>query len=300
MRAHDLRAELHEDRLSFLMEAHNALSARIVEESRFEGIWASSLTIATTLGLRDCNEASWTQILDVVESMTDVTTLPILLDGDSGFGSYNNVRLLVRKLCQRGVAGISLADRPFPKLNSFVGDLQPLAAIDEFCGKIKAAKDSQTDDDFCVIARVEALVTGNSLNEALRRASSYRAAGADAILVHSKRPTPHEVIAFGRQWARRTPVLIVPTTYPAIRPEVIRASGISTVIWANHNLRAAISSMRHVCRQIRAAQSAIGAQRAIVSVGEVLELFDHAELLHADRLYGAGGYDRAHGHPTGA
>jgi phosphoenolpyruvate phosphomutase len=285
-RTQKLRAELFGEGLGFLMEAHNALSAKIVEEFRFEGIWASGLTIATTLGFRDCNEASWTQVLDVVETMADVTTIPILLDGDSGFGNFNNVRLLVRKLCQRGVAGICLADKPFPKLNSLVGDLQPLAAVDEFCGKIKAAKDSQTDDDFCVVARVEALVSGAGMNEAMRRATAYSAAGADAVLVHSKRSSSDEVVAFGHRWARRTPVLIVPTTYPAIRPETIQAAGISVVIWANHNLRAAISSMRSVCRQINEARSAAEVQGTIASVGEVLELFDHAELLRANELYG--------------
>src|SRR5215468_6119642 len=89
--------------LTFLMEAHNGLSAKIVEEAGFDGIWASGLTISAALGVRDCNEASWTQVLEVLEFMADVTDIPILLDGDTGYGNFNNARRLVRKLCQRGI-----------------------------------------------------------------------------------------------------------------------------------------------------------------------------------------------------
>src|SRR5262249_22074473 len=101
-----LRRELISPDLSFLMEAHNGLSAKIVEEAGFAGIWASGLAISAALGLRDNNEASWTQVLDVLEFMADATTLPILVDGDTGYGNFNNVRRLVKKLCQRGIAGV--------------------------------------------------------------------------------------------------------------------------------------------------------------------------------------------------
>src|SRR5215813_3211090 len=155
--------------MSFLMEAHSGLSAKIVEEAGFAGIWASGLSISASLGLRDSNEASWTQVLDVLEFMTDATRLPILVDGDTGYGNFNNVRRLIRKLCQRQVAGVCIEDKLFPKTNSFVGERQPLAEVDEFCGRIKAGKDSQTDADFVLVARVEALISGHGLDEALRR-----------------------------------------------------------------------------------------------------------------------------------
>ena len=142
--------------LEFLMEAHNGLSARIAEESAFKGLWASGLTISASLGVRDSNEASWTQVLETVEFMNDATRLPILLDGDTGYGNFNNVRRLVRKLEQRQVAAMCIEDKLFPKTNSFIkGEQQPLAEIDEFCGKIKAAKDTQEDPDFAVVARTE-------------------------------------------------------------------------------------------------------------------------------------------------
>ena len=145
----------------FILEAHSGLSAKIVEEAGFKGIWGSGLAISASLGVRDNNEASWTQVLDVCEFMSDVTTIPILLDGDTGFGNFNNMRRLVKKLEQRDIAGVCIEDKLFPKTNSFIGgEMQPLADMDEFCGKIKAAKNTQTDEDFCVVARVEAFIAG--------------------------------------------------------------------------------------------------------------------------------------------
>ena len=148
-RAARLRRPARVARLEFLMEAHNGLSARIVEEAGFSGIWACGLAMSAQFGVRDNNEASWTQVLEVLEFMADATTLPILLDGDTGYGNFNNVRRLVRKLEQRGIAGVCIEDKLFPKTNSFIdGERQPLADVDEFCGQIKAGKDAQTDDGF--------------------------------------------------------------------------------------------------------------------------------------------------------
>jgi phosphoenolpyruvate phosphomutase len=185
-KARSLRRLLESPRLEFILEAHNGISARIVEQAGFKGIWASGLAISAQFGVRDNNEASWTQIVDMIEFMSDVTTIPILLDGDTGYGNFNNMRRLVRKLEQRQVAGVCIEDKQFPKTNSFIeGERQPLAEIDEFCGKIKAGKDSQLDDDFVIIARVEALIAGWEMAEALHRAEAYHAAGADGILIHS-------------------------------------------------------------------------------------------------------------------
>jgi phosphoenolpyruvate phosphomutase len=109
------------DELEFMMEAHNGLSARIVREAGFKGIWASGLAISAQFGVRDNNEASWTQVVDNLEFMADASDLPILLDGDTGYGNFNNVRRLVRKLEQRGIAGVCIEDKIFPKTNSFIG-----------------------------------------------------------------------------------------------------------------------------------------------------------------------------------
>jgi phosphoenolpyruvate phosphomutase len=124
--------------LSFIMEAHSGLSAKIVERSGFEGIWASGLSISTALGLRDSNEASWSQVLEVLEFMSDATNIPIMVDGDTGYGNFNNVRILVKKLCSVGIAAVCIEDKTFPKTNSFISGMQELANIEEFCGKIKA------------------------------------------------------------------------------------------------------------------------------------------------------------------
>src|SRR5262245_31770846 len=279
------RSLLESPDLTFLMEAHDGLSAKIVEETGFPAIWASGLTVSAALGVRDSNEASWTQVLEVLEFMADATSVPILLDGDTGYGNFNNVRRLVKKLCQRGVAAVCLEDKLFPKTNSFIGDNQPLADPDEFCGKIKAGKDSATDPDFSIVARVEALIAGRGLDEALRRAEAYRGAGADAILIHSKRQTADEILAFAAEWGRRGPLVIVPTMYYATPADVFRRAGTSVVIWANHNLRAAISAMREVSRRIRAEESLVGVEGAIASVREVFALAGNWELEEAERRY---------------
>src|SRR4051794_6902480 len=134
-------------------EAHNALSAKIVEEAGFAAIWAGGLTISAQAGLRDHNEAGWAQGLDHLEFMGDAVTVPILVDGDTGHGDYNNFSRLVRKLEQRGIAAVCIEDKCFPKTNSFLrGTQQPLAPVEEFVGKLKAGKDAQQDTDFTVVA----------------------------------------------------------------------------------------------------------------------------------------------------
>ena len=113
-----LRQLISSNQLEFIMEAHDGLSAKIVEETGFKGIWGSGLAISASLGVRDNNEASWTQVLDVIEFMSDATSIPILLDGDTGYGNFNNMRRLVKKLCQKGAGGVCIEDKIFPKTNS--------------------------------------------------------------------------------------------------------------------------------------------------------------------------------------
>lgn len=272
--------------LEFLMEAHNGLSARIVEEAGFRGIWASGLSISASLGVRDTNEASWTQVLEVVEFMSDATAIPILLDGDTGFGNFNNVRRLVKKLEQRGIAAVCIEDKLFPKTNSFIhGDCQPLADMEEFCGKIKAVKDAQADPEFCLVARLEAFIAGWGLDEMLRRAEAYQAAGADALLIHSKQSTPDQILDFAQAWGNRCPLLIVPTMYYSTPTEVFEQAGIRMIIWANHNVRAAISAMQQTSRAIFQERSLRNVEDRIVPVKEVFRLQNAAELIAAEERY---------------
>jgi phosphoenolpyruvate phosphomutase len=280
-----LKTLLASSQTEFIMEAHDGLSAKIVEEAGFDGIWASGLTMSAALGVRDSNEASWTQILDVLEFMADATSIPILVDGDTGYGNFNNMRRVVRKLGERGIAGICIEDKLFPKTNSFIGDGQPLADIDEFCGKIKAGKDSQIDDDFCVVARIEALISGCGMVEALKRAKAYHEAGADALLIHSKQRDPEEILTFIEEWGNRCPVVIVPTTYYDTPTEAWRKAGVSLVIWANHNLRASITAMREVSSRIAREQSLAGIEKSVAAVRDIFEIAGNAELAEAEKKY---------------
>ncbi|WP_375595240.1 phosphoenolpyruvate mutase [Algihabitans albus] len=280
-----LRSAIQSEELAFLMEAHDALSALIVERNGFSGIWASGLSISTALGLRDANEASWSQVVDVVERMADSTSIPILVDGDSGFGNFNNVRLLVRKLSHRGAAGICLEDKQFPKMNSFVGDRHPLAGVEEFCGRLRAARDSAGDDDFVVVARIEALIAGHGLQEALDRAHRYGDAGADAILIHSRLSDASEILGFVEAWDNKRPVVIVPTTYYRTPMQRFRSAGVSAVIWGNHNMRAAAAAMQLLCERVRRDESVADVEGEIATLKEIFELLDYAELSSAERTY---------------
>jgi phosphoenolpyruvate phosphomutase len=277
---------LKSNQLEFLMEAHDGLSAKIVEEAGFKGIWASGLCISASLGVRDNNEASWTQVLEIVEFMSDATTIPILLDADTGYGNFNNARRLVRKLEQRGVAGMCIEDKLFPKTNSYISsEKQPLADIDEFCGKIKAAKDSQQDNDFCTIARVEAFIVGWGLAEALRRAEAYHRAGADGILIHSKLSVPDQVLTFMKEWKDTCPVVIVPTTYYSTPTQIFAEAGVSIVIWANQLLRSSIAAMQRTTAKLYKEKSLLAVEKDIVPVKEVFRLQNVDELKTAELRY---------------
>ena len=277
---------LQSKELEFILEAHNGLSAKIVEESGFKGIWGSGLSISASLGVRDNNEASWTQVLEVIEFMSDATNIPILLDADTGYGNFNNVRRLVKKLEQRKIAAMCIEDKLFPKTNSFInGEAQELAKIDEFSGKIKAAKDTQEDPDFCVVARIEAFIAGWGLGEVLKRAEAYHKAGADALLIHSKKPTAEDIFAFMNEWKDTCPVVIVPTMYYNTPTDEFRKYGISLVIWANHLVRASIKAMQHTAAQIFQDQALTSIENEIVSVKDIFRLQNADELKNAEKIY---------------
>jgi phosphoenolpyruvate phosphomutase len=273
--------------LAFLMEAHDGLSARIAAEAGFEGVWASGLTMSASFGVRDNNELSWSQVVDHAGFMADAAgAVPILIDGDTGYGNFNNMRRLVRKLEQVGVAGVTIEDKLFPKTNSFLrSEQQPLADVEEFCGKIKAGKDSQSDPDFVLIARVEALIAGWGLAEAIRRAEAYHLAGADAILIHSRQSSPAEIFAFLDAWASRSPVVLVPTKYWRTPTAEFRARRVSVVVWANHLLRAGIAAMQATARQLREEESLLNVEPQVAVLPEVFRLQGDQELEDAERRY---------------
>jgi phosphoenolpyruvate phosphomutase len=270
----------------FILEAHNGLSAKIVEEAGFKGIWGSGLALSAQHAVRDNNELSWTQVVEALEFMSDATSIPILLDGDTGYGDFNNMRRLVCKLEQRDIAGVCIEDKLFPKTNSFIqGEQQELEDIDTFCGKIQAGKDAQQHDDFCIVARVEAFIAGWGLEEALRRGEAYRRAGADAILIHSKLSRPDEVLEFSREWDNRCPLVIVPTKYYSTPTEVFRDHDVSLVIWANHMIRSNITAMQKTARAIHDSESLLDVEGQVATVSEIFRLQGADELLEAEKIY---------------
>ncbi|MCV9947467.1 phosphoenolpyruvate mutase [Rhizobium sp. BT-175] len=269
--------------LEFIMEAHDGLSAAIAAQAGFNALWASGLSISSSLGYRDANEASWTQMVDVVERMADASGLPILVDGDSGFGNFNNARLLATKLQQRGASGVCLEDKGFPKMNSFIGNRHPLADIGEFSGRLRAVKD--TVPEMVLVARIEALIAGYGLEEALVRAHAYADAGADAILIHSRKSDAAEILEFTKQWGGKLPVVIVPTKYYKTPVSAYREARISTVIWANHNMRAAIAGMRATCGRILAEESIANVEPEVATLEDVFGLLRYDELSAAEDRY---------------
>jgi phosphoenolpyruvate phosphomutase len=285
-KASQLKNLLMSNQLEYFLESHNGLSAKIVQEAGFKGIWASGLAISSAFGVRDCNEASWTQVLETLEFMSDVTDIPILLDADTGYGNFNNVRRLIKKLEQRSVAGVCIEDKIFPKTNSFInGNSQSLAPVEEFCGKIKAAKDTQVDKDFCVVARTEAFIVGKGLEEALERCTKYYQAGADAVLVHSACTTAEQIILFMQHWQENCPVIIVPTAYYKTPTQVFKELGIRLILWANHMVRASIYQMQKVATIIYQQESVEMIDAEIVPLKEVFKLQNFEELHKAENKY---------------
>jgi len=185
------------------------------------------------------------------------------------------------------VAGACIEDKLFPKTNSLLGNTEgkPLADIEEFCLKIKAMKDTATDPDFCVVARVESFIAGWPLSEALKRAEAYANAGADAILMHSKKNDRSDIESFCKAWKNRHPVIIVPTKYYTTPTQVFRDWEVSMVIWANHNMRAAVSAMQKTSATIFKEESLVSVEKGVAPVNEVFRLQGQPELNDAEKKY---------------
>jgi phosphoenolpyruvate phosphomutase len=269
----------------FLMEAHDGMSARIADAAGFPAIWASGLSISTALGVRDSDEASWSQILSVVSRIADASNVPVVVDGDTGYGNFNSARRFVRQAELTGASAVCLEDKVFPKMNSFVGDNHQLAPVDEFCGKLRACKDIGADKDFCVIARTETLIAGRSMAEALDRAEAYARVGADAIFIHSRRKTAEQIEEFASRWTGPVPLVIAPTTYADTPTEEFRKMGIRGIIWANQNMRAAFAAMRAVCQHIALSRNVLHVEDRLAPLAEVFTMLRYDELAEDERRY---------------
>lgn len=271
-----LRARISQRGLLHVMAAHSPLSAILAQEAGFDALWASGFELSALFGVPDMSLISMTQHLDMVRAIAGRTSLPIVADIDTGFGNAINVIHAVTEYERAGVSAVVIEDKTFPKVTSLVADgRQELVRIEEFQGKIEAAIAARRDPNLLVIARTEALIAGLGEAEALRRARAYEDAGADMILIHSKKETPHEIESFARAWTGDVPLTIVPTAYPELDAERIKALGtIAIVIYGNHALRAAVTAMQDVFRRIVADGGIRNVNSDIVSVEEIFRLQD--------------------------
>lgn len=271
-KARALRRALKSQKIVRVMGAHNGLGAKLIERSGFDGVWASGLEISTAFCVPDANILTMTENLDTARTINDATGLPVICDCDTGYGNASNVKHMVKRYEAAGLAALVIEDKIFPKVNSFISGGQDLAPMEEFAGRIRAAKEAQAGPDLMVFARVEALIAGFGLEEALRRAHAYADAGADGIVIHSKSSSPEEVIAFSRRWNRRLPLVAIPTTYFKITAEELQREGFSMVIYANQGLRAAIRAMEETFRAIRESGSTAAVESLITPMKQVFEL----------------------------
>lgn len=254
--------------------AGDALCAKLIECAGFDFIWSSSLCVSATFAVPDANLISMSQYCEAARSMNEVVSIPIIADCDTGYGNANNLMYAVKKFGEAGIAGISIEDKKFPKDNSLLdGGRQELAPIDEFVGKIKAAKDHQQDEKFIVIARVEALIAGWGQEEAMKRSRRYAEAGADCILMHSKAKQPDEILEFIRYWDLPTPIALVPTNYPSLTlQEVEKLKKVKLFIYANQPMRASVKAQEALLEEIKRAGGIHTIDSMMAPVSHIFEI----------------------------
>ena len=267
-----LRQALSGDKPVVAIGGHDGLSAKLAERAGFDAVWASGLEISTSAGVPDANILTMTDFLRAAREMNSATSLPIVADCDTGFGNSNNVIHMVRQYETSGIAAVCIEDKLFPKVNSFVPGRQELATAWEFAGKIMAAKHAQELPDLVVIARLESLIAGHSVDEALRRADTYHRAGADMILIHSKSTNPDQILGFLRLWGRRCPVAIVPTTFPQLTVDDWQREGVNLIIYANQGMRAAITAVEETYAKIISARCTMPVEEGIAPLSTVFDL----------------------------
>ncbi|MGA8429765.1 MAG: isocitrate lyase/phosphoenolpyruvate mutase family protein [Candidatus Sulfotelmatobacter sp.] len=265
--------------------AHDALGARLAERAGFDGVWASSFEISASHGVPDAGILCMSEFLSSAASMAAAVDIPVVADCDSGFGNAINVIHMVRRYESAGVAAVCIEDKVFPKVNSLVSKRQQLAGLAECAGKIEAAKNAQIGSDFVVIARVEALIAGETQQEALRRAHAYADAGADAILIHDKSPSPNAIVEFCRAWDGSAPLVVVPTTYYSVAVSELSALGVKMVIYANHGLRACVRALEETFGEILRQGTTSTVEHNLAPISSIFELQGCAQLERDERNY---------------
>ena len=268
-----------------ILEAHDGLCGLIIENLEiqkgdkrevFDGMWSSSLTDSTSKGKPDIEAVDLTTRLQDLNNILECTTKPIIFDGDTG-GKIEHFTFTVRTLERHGISAIIIEDKVGLKKNSLFGTdaIQTQDTIEGFCAKIKAGKEAQVTQDFMIIARIESLIAGKPMSDALERAYAYVEAGADGIMIHSKNKSGEDIKEFCltfRQRYAHVPIVVVPTTYDHIHESELRKWGVNVVIYANHMLRAAYPAMLRVACTILENGRAQEVRDLCMPIKEILEL----------------------------
>jgi len=283
-----LRKQLTDRKKPILVSgSHDAISARLAELAGFQAIWASGFGISLSQkAVPDANVLTMTENLEYARNMDEAVSIPVIADCDNGFGNAINVIRTVRDYERAGIAGICIEDNIFPKRCSFYESVdRRLESIEEFSGKIRAAKDAQRTSEFVIIARTEALIAGYNMTEAVERAYAYAEAGADAILVHSKQKTFDQLLEFTTHWDHRVPLVIVPTIFPQTPVQDMHAAGFQVIIYANQAVRASVRAMQATLRTILEDQHAHSVNENISTLPEIFELIGVNELQRQEQKY---------------
>ena len=280
-----LRRLIQSKKIVRIIEAHSGLSGLIVEHTKFEkegvirefdGMWASSLTDSTSKGKPDIEAVDITARVSNINDLVEVTTKPIIFDGDTG-GKIEHFVFTVRTLERLGVSAIIIEDKVGLKKNSLFGTEvdQQQDSIEGFCEKIIAGKHAQVTDDFMVISRIESLILKQGMEDALSRAKAYTNAGVDAVMIHSKESKPDEILEFCKRYRafdRTVPIIVVPSSFDTIYEDDLARAGVKVVIYANQLLRSAYPSMVNTAKLILEHQRAYEARPNLMSIKEILTL----------------------------
>ncbi len=285
LRIHRLRKLLEVKPLVRFLEAHNGLSGLIVEKlkvsqgdmvKQFDGMWASSLCDSTVKGKPDIELVDYSSRLNTINDILEVTTKPIIMDGDTG-GQVEHFVYLVKSLERLGVSAVIIEDKVGLKKNSLFGTEveQEQDSIENFCHKITRGKQAQVTEDFMIIARIESLILKAGMEDALRRARAYLEAGVDGIMIHSKEKEPDEIFEFCREYRKfnkKAALVVVPTTYNRVRESELAEAGVNVVIYANHLLRSAYPAMVNTARCILENERACESEEYCMPIKEILHL----------------------------
>ena len=281
---HALRTTMASDRAAVAVGAHDALTALLIGRHGFDAVWVSGLAVATVVhAMPDLNLTTLSETLDAAIRIDRATNLPVVADCDNGFGALNNVVRTVREFDLAGIAAVSIEDNLFPKRNSLMGSdtRRELIAVEEQARRFRAAKDAQPSNDFMIIARVEALIAGEGVEMACRRADAYVEAGVDAILIHSRDKTLGEIEGFLEAWSGvgQVPLVAVPTLYPTFTAEELKKLGFNLVILANQPMRAAVKAVEETLDTLAREGRASAVDPQIASVEHLFELVGTAEAI---------------------